>query len=226
METENSTLPALAPANTNAYWEAVREYVKVDRFYGGPCVDTYGAIERNFEIRVDRFELCSEFSWTVTDPITVDFVRRHAGQSVNDPLAGSGWWAWLLEQAGIDVIASDINPPDGTPANKWHRGGTHVDIARMDAAEAVKLGGAPWTLLLSWPPYESEVGEHMLAAYTGRRVIYIGEGEDGCCGNDAMFTVLERDWHEIATHRPVQFYGLHDYVTVYERNEGILCSRD
>lgn len=219
MDAESSTLPVLAPTGTNAYWEAVRDHVKIDRFYGGPCVDTYGSIARNFEIRVDRHELCSEFSWTVTDPVTVDFVQAHAGQSVNDPLAGSGWWAWLLEQAGVDVIASDINPPDGTPANNWHHHPTHVDVARMDAADAVKLGGSPWTLLLSWPPYDSDVGERMLAAYTGRRVIYIGEGEGGCCGNDAMFAAFERDWCEIATHRPVQFYGMHDYITVYERNE-------
>lgn len=217
MDAENSTLPVLAPASTNAYWEAVREYVKVDRFYGGPCVDTYGSIARDFDLRVDRHELCGRFSWTVTDPVTVDFVRAHAGRCVNDPLAGSGWWAWLLEQAGIDVIASDINPPDGTDANNWHREGMHVDVARMDAADAVKMGGAPWTLLLSWPPYESDVGERALAAYAGRRVIYIGEGEGGCCGNDAMFQALERDWQEVATCRPVQFYGLHDYVTVYER---------
>ena len=212
---EEEKLP-LGQTETNDYWEAVREHVKTDRLWG-TGVDQFGSRANGYRLTVDRFALCSEFSWTVTNPVTVGFVRTHAGRAVNDPLAGSGWWAWLLEQAGASVIASDINPPDGTPTNNWHRGGTHVEVARMDAAEAVTMGGAPWTLLLSWPPFDSDVGERMLRAYTGSRVIYIGEGYGGCCGNDAMFEAFEQNWQEVATHRPIQYYGIHDYITVYDR---------
>ncbi len=210
--------------DTNAYWEAVRHCVEHDDFGGGPTVDEYGSLARRrtgrdseFEHRADRRELTSQFSWTVTDPATVAFVLEHCGPQVLDPLAGSGWWAHLLGQGDVLVTASDLNPPDGTDANHWHRGGEHVTVARMDAVIAAGLSSVTQTLLLSWPPYDSDIGVRIVEAFRGNRIVYVGEGWGGCCGDDAMFELLGRDWEEIAEHRPVQFYGLHDYVTIYDR---------
>lgn len=72
-------------------------------------------------------------------------------------------------------------------------------------------------MLLSWPPYSASAGNDIIRAYGGRRIIYIGEGEFGCCGDDKMWTTLGNFWEEVATHRPIQWFGLHDYITVYER---------
>lgn len=204
---------------TNEYWEAVRGHVQMDNVFGSPVpvVDAYGSIRGDYGIKVDRNALCSKYSWTVTDPATVEFVRDHAGPMLVDPLAGSGWWAYLLEQDHVDVLASDANPPDGTDANTWHRGGAHLPLLRLDAVDAVERGGPLRTLLLSWPPYDSDIGAQILAAYRGSRIIYIGEGWGGCCGDDGMFQQFESDWSEVAEHRPIQYYGIRDWVTVYER---------
>ena len=75
------------------------------------------------------------------------------------------------------------------------------------------------TLLLAWPPYDDPIGEKALTAYAGTRVIYIGEMDGGCCGDDAMFQRLATEWREVAEIRPVQWAGLHDWVTVYDRVE-------
>ncbi len=209
---------------TNAYWDAVRDHIEHDDLFGGPVVDSYGSIAfrrtREIDIRCDRGELTSTYAWTVTDPATVAFVREHAGATVVDPMAGSGWWAHLLDQAGIAVLASDLNPPDGTKANNWHRGGSHVPVGRADAADAVALAPAAATLLLSWPPYDADIGARIVEAFRGDRIIYIGEGWGGCCGDDTMFELFERDFDEVAEHRPVQFYGMHDFVTIYQRKAG------
>lgn len=204
---------------TNDYWDAVRDHIEQDNLWGGPVVDTYGTVTRNFRERVDRFALCGRFSWTVTDPDAVAFVTEHAGPHVVDPMAGSGWWAHLLGENGIRVDASDLNPPDGTDANHWHRDDQHVPVLQLDAVQAATVAPVDATLLLSWPPYDSQIGHDVLAAFGGPRVIYIGEGEGGCCGTDAMFELLGKDWTEIAAHRPVQYYGIHDHVTVYDREE-------
>jgi hypothetical protein len=211
---------------TNAYWEAVRDAVEHDDFGGGPTVDEYGSLARRrsgqpfqVEQRADRRDLTSTYSWTVTDPATVEFVVAHCGPLVVDPLAGSGWWAHLLGLAGVDVVASDLNPPDGTDINKWHRGTTHLDVQRLPGTEAVALSDPARTLLLSWPPYDSSVGHDVIAAYRGGRIVYVGEGSYGCCGGEDMWELLDQDWVEVASHRPVQFYGLHDYVTIYDRKE-------
>lgn len=207
--------------DTNAYWDAVRDHIEQDDLFGGPVVDSYGSIAyrrtREIEYRCDRGELTSIYAWTVSDPATVAFVREHAGPMVVDPLAGSGWWAHLLDQAGITVLASDLNPPDGTEANHWHRSSTHARVGQADAADAVALAPATATLLLSWPPYDSDIGARIVEAYRGDRIVYIGEGWGGCCGDDRMFELFERGWVQVAEHRPVQFYGIHDYVTIYQR---------
>lgn len=202
---------------TNDYWDAVRDHIEQDNLWGGPVVDNYGAVTRDYRERVDRFALCGRYSWTVTAPQTVAFVVEHAGARVVDPMAGSGWWANLLTESGIHVTASDLNPPDGTEANHWHREGQHVPVLQLDAVQAATVASADATLLLSWPPYDSQIGHEVLAAFGGRRVVYIGEGAGGCCGDDAMFDLLGRDWNEVAEHRPVQYYGIHDYVTIYDR---------
>nr|WP_221374505.1 hypothetical protein [Actinoplanes polyasparticus] len=209
---------------TNAYWDAVREHVEHDDFGGGPTVDEYGSLARrrtgrpfDLDHRVERRELTSAYSWTVTDPATVTFVLEDCGPQVIDPLAGSGWWAHLLGQAGVDVVASDLNPPNGTEANNWHRGAAHLDVMRMDAVDAVRLSDPARTLLLSWPPYDSSIGRDVIAAYEGNLIAYIGEGPYGCCGDEDMWRLIEVEWVEIADHWPVQFYGLHDWVTIYER---------
>jgi hypothetical protein len=210
--------------DTNAYWDAVRNHLADDRIFGGhpvPVVDTYGSIARDYRTRVDRNALCSQYSWTVTDPDTVEFVREHAGPMLIDPLAGSGWWAWLLGQDHVDVLASDENPPNGTSDNNWHRGSAHVQIARMDAVDAVAQANQSRTLLLSWPPYDSDIGARILDAYRGNRVIYIGETAGGCCGDDRMFDLLDQGWQEIADHRPIQYYGIRDWVTVYQRKDAL-----
>lgn len=207
----------LTSQRTNDYWDAVRDHIEHDSLGDGPTVDTYGSIRRNYGLRVDREGLTSRYSWTVTDPATVDFVIEHAGNLVVDPMAGSGWWAYLLTQAGVTVMASDVTPPNGTRDNVWHRGDSHVPVGRSDAADAVSLAPVGATLLLSWPPYDGDPGYRALKAYRGNRVIYAGEGWGGCCGDDDMFELLRDEWDEVAEHRPVQFYGLHDYVTTYQR---------
>jgi hypothetical protein len=198
----------------NPYWDAVAPHV-TPGLLGGPEVKAYPWPIDNAKPRRDA--LASQYAWTITDPDTVAFVAKHAGESVLDPMAGTGYWSYLLGQLGADVVASDIAPPD-TAANHYHKAGiTHVRVAQRDAVRAVTYRCAAWTLLLAWPPYDSPLGTDIIRAYQGDRIVYIGEGEGGCCGDDAMFDLLADGWVQVAEHRPVQFGGIHDYVAVYER---------
>lgn len=204
----------------NPYWDTVREHVHEEERHSwdrGPFVGGYRG-DGDAKMYTRRGDLTSKYAWTITDPATVAFVAEHAGARVVDPLAGTGYWAWLLSQHGIDVAASDLNPPDLVGKNQWHRDGTvFVPVARAGAVEAVTVHGDDRTLLLSWPPYDDPIGRRVLDAYRGQRVVYIGEGAYGCCGDDAMWSALEADWTQVAEHRPVQWWGMHDWVTVYER---------
>lgn len=203
----------------NPYWSAVADAVHVEPkeyWDPGPKVGGLGRISDSLR----RHDFTSQYAWTITDPATVAFVAEHAGPRVVDPLAGNGYWAWILGQQGADVAASDLHPADGD-GNQWHRGGSvYTPVVRADAVDAVTVHGEGRTLLLSWPPYDDPIGARILAAYRGPRVVYIGEGEYGCCGDEAMWSALESDWTETADHKPVQWFGMHDFVTVYERKAG------
>ncbi len=56
-----------------------------------------------------------------------------------------------------------------------------------------------------------------LQAYQGKRLVYIGEQSGGCNATDEFFDRLEQEWEEVASHRIIQWSGLHDYIVVYER---------
>lgn len=211
------TALALSPTLTsNPYWDAVHPHIRPNDFpwesgqqVGG--LGDWGPMSR-------RLDYTSTYAWTITAPATVRFVAQHAGRDAVDPLAGSGYWAYLLGQVGCEVLASDLMPPAPSSGNEWHRGAdTWVPVRRADAVDAVRSWGLGRTLLLSWPPYDDPIGALLVGAFPGDRIVYIGEGEGGCCGTGEMFELLRSGWVEVAEHRPVQWYGLHDWVTVYER---------
>jgi hypothetical protein len=202
----------------NPYWLAVRDSVKAGDFpWEGPCVARFSFSmlgERDDGVpTLDRHDYVGKYSWTIPDPMSVEFVAAHVvGEGVVDPLAGTGYWAYLLGQLGIETACYDLAPGD----NPWHRGEPlWTEVIEMDGADAAAKHGNR-TLLLAWPPYGEDVGTRVLRAYRGERVIYIGE-LDGCCGDDDMRDELENNWTEVAERVPVQWWGLHDRITIYER---------
>jgi hypothetical protein len=165
----------------------------------------------------NRQLLIRRYCWTIPDPDTVTFVAKHAQRGLVDPIAGTGYWAYLLAQVGVDVVCYDLNPGTALHTNGWHGEDLYAEICAMDCAEAVAQH-PDRTLFLSWPPYAQDVGARVLTAYRGKRVIYIGEGQGGGTGDDEMHLILDRDWTEVDSCQPVQWCGVDDRVTVYERD--------
>lgn len=200
----------------NPYWEAVRHAVKNGEYHW----ETPNIGRFEFERGPDdpptlsRNDFVGRYTWTVTDPPSVEFVAEHAHGLLVDPMAGTGYWAYVLEPYGVDTACYDLDPEE----NFWHKNQEHwVPIKQMDGADSVRLH-AGRTLLLSWPPYSKDVGHRIVTAYQGERVIYIGEGEGGCTGDEALHDELDGDgWSLVTTHRPIQWYGIHDDIYVYQR---------
>ncbi|QKW15322.1 hypothetical protein [Verrucosispora sp. NA02020] len=213
----------------NPYWDALRSQVDTT----GSLWDTpsVGGIRSYRQAGGDldadrwareapkRYDFVNQYAWTITDPDTVSFIAEHSHGRLVDPMAGTGYWAWILTQAGVDVVAYDLNPPVvDSERNHWHRNvAAHVTIGEADAKDSVWWHPSR-TLLLSWPPYGFDACP-ILDAYKGSRVIYIGEEWGGCCGDDGLFQAFERDWVKVAERVPVQWDGMHDVVHVYDRRE-------
>lgn len=207
-----------AVAIDNPLWGEVEQHVTPGKHRYDPArqIDWYGLNG----VSLRRMEYCSAYSWTVTAPDTVAFVAEHLGQGVIDPMAGSGYWAYLLGQLGKDVVATDLAPAGEGSANEYHKNGSWLTVDQFDGVRSVGRLGVGRSLLLSWPPYDEPVGANILAAFAGDRLVYIGELDGGCCGNSDLFAALERDWDMVAEHEPVQWYGMHDYVQAYTRKAG------
>jgi hypothetical protein len=210
----------------NPYWNEVKDLVgdKPDPTWGSYQIgDEYGEYRQPISELVAqvwrlRAHCTRMYAWTVTSPQTLDFVVEHARGKIIDPMAGTGYWSYLLQQSGVDCVSTDLVPPAPyASANRYHKNAeTYVPVLQADAVEAVTMMHPDRTLLLSWPPMDSS-GFKALAAYPGNRLIYIGEGWGGCTADDDFFKTLESEWDEVAFHFPVQFSGIHDHITVYDR---------
>jgi hypothetical protein len=177
---------------------------------------------------ISRNDLCGKYAWSIPDPVSLHFVAQSLGEKAVEIGSGTGYWASLLSQMGVDVVAYDLHPPQHTGQNHWHspRNGHYGELLGItreifyDVREGNHLLAAQHpdrTLFLCWPPYDEEMAYHCLQAYQGQRLVYIGEGDGGCTGDDAFFALLGEAWHLVESHTPVQWSGIHDVIEVYER---------
>jgi len=153
--------------------------------------------------RLDRHKLSMRYSWAVPTDEALDAIAEWG--PIVEVGAGTGYWAHLLEARGVDIVAYDLNPPgtrkllpdhvlEQLPKDKrppWH--------SDQRPLFDVQHGGAPVaalhpdrTLLLVWPCYNDPmaaiaVENHVAAG--GKRLIYVGEGADGCTGDERFHTL-------------------------------------
>lgn len=138
----------------NPYWEYLQRNVPhTERLNfknrGVYTPDTYDMNDQGFKART---ELTREYSWAIPSPQALAFTLLHLdGRSVVEMGAGAGYWAWMLQQLGVDVMAYDLHPPDQD--ENWYHSAieshdtvyTDQDVARF--AEAWGLDSTVMTEL-------------------------------------------------------------------------------
>jgi hypothetical protein len=122
-----------------------------------------------------------------------------------DPMAGNGFAAKALREAGVRTVASDNH--------SWE---ISSGIENLDALESLKKYGEKIShLLISWAPYTSNIDVQLLREirknYPHITIINIGESRGGCTGSDEFW-----DEADIVTDQPHVRYsttsGLHDQI--------------
>ena len=58
---------------------------------------------------------------------------------------------------------------------------------------------------------------HALACYDGGTVIYVGEGEEGCTGDEAFHERLKQHWRCVRQVAIPQMPYVHDWLWIYHR---------
>jgi hypothetical protein len=163
-----------------------------------------------------RTDFVIEYAWAIPSDEALAALAQHG--PIVEVGAGGGYWAMLLRDRGVDVVAYDRRPDQQAapyeerliPRRLW----TEVSIGDTAAA-----GEHPdRALFLCWPPYATPMARDALEAYLaagGRTLVYVGEGEGGCNADDAFFALLAKRMVEGETVAIPQWPGIHDYLTVY-----------
>lgn len=71
--------------------------------------------------------------------------------------------------------------------------------------------------MLCWPSYDDPMGFNTLSTFTGNKLIYIGEGDGGCTGDDKFHDLLREEWKEVKEIDIRQWIGIHDAMFFFER---------
>lgn len=197
----------------NPAWEYV-EKVPMDNLsmgYGRPRRSAFYIPDRDdFSTLVKeefidyRHQVTTRWTWAIPDPATLEFiVETLDGRPVVEIGAGNGYWAWMLSQYGVDVVAYDIYPVGHEESwyldkyieerGKWEdvkaqeyfpvqEGGPEMLSLLDDCTERV--------LFLCWPNYDTDFAYDAVKAFRGDTVIYIGEGESGCTANWKFWALM------------------------------------
>lgn len=172
-------------------------------------------VERWSDEHDRRNHFLNNFSFAVPGRTAIARIKDFVGhRKLLEAGAGSGLWARLLSDAGVTVMAVD---------NKSFRGSITIPVSRYfpvergDAVRAVRQHRDHEALMLCWPDYSAPMASKALVAFQGDRLIYIGEPESGCTGDDRFHQMLRCNWREVLTVPIPQWPGIHDEVYLYER---------
>jgi hypothetical protein len=147
--------------------------------------------------------VAGHFSWAVPTDEAIAAIRRHTSRAIEIG-CGSGYWAWLMEQAGIQVLAFDV----AAPAFSWHE--------VLPGNEAEVLRHPDRTLFLCWPPWATDMAFKALSYYRGDHVIYVGEWMVGNA-DPQFFALLAAGFEEVESVAIPQWLMRSDRLTIYRR---------
>lgn len=159
-----------------------------------------------------RQRLCQEYSWAIPDVTALQLIRDHSPHGLLEIGAGGGYWAHLLTQLGVDVLAVDALPcprPNPYAHREWH-----TDVRPGSTLEACQHPER--SLFLCWP-VEDGTADHALFCYAGSTLIYVGEGHGGCTADPDFFRRLQTDWSLKCVHDIPHWPGIEDRMYIYER---------
>jgi len=203
----------------NPYWEIIRQLPSEPLSFPWqtrpePTLHWLGSGGRDFKLFADRFDMCGTYSWSICSPGDIAWIKGLLdGRGVVEPGAGTGYWAWQMEQAGISVAAYDPNEPE--PGNHFARR-EWTTVLRDDHSAPKRHPDR--ALFLCWPSYADPWAAQALACYAGDLLIYAGEGEGGCTADDGFFRLRDAEWDEIGdSPAHVSYWGIHCYLTAYRR---------
>lgn len=174
---------------------------------GGDVINQYYGLNDIFDSFLKREEYIKKYAWAIPNEEAIRICTKYS------PLveigAGNGYWAKLIREAGGTVYTYDCKSIISCKAvaSRFVVNGFPEDVARHNDCN----------LFLCWPPYDVGMAANCLKHFSGKYVIYIGEGRGGCTADDRFHDILATCFTDIETVNIPQWPGVHDYLSVLER---------
>lgn len=132
--------------------------------------------------------------------------------------SGYAYTESLIVMNGGDVIATDISPD---VKNRWCTGGIYnLSVEKLSAVRAIKKYSAR-NVFMAWPPYDNPMAYNVVKNMKlGKVLIFVGESEGGCTGDENFFRYLRENFEEVEVEASIpSWIGIHDNVYVYKKNK-------
>lgn len=161
-----------------------------------------------------KFHSEVNYAWAVPGPEAIAAIVNSG--PIIEINAGAGYWASMVEQAGGDIIATDLNPIQTHPEAWLGDIKPFTDVYEAEASIAAEYPER--TLLTVWPLPDQEYTTRAVTRYInagGKRVIYVGE-VNGCTGSSMLWKLLgltnscpkhtmKRSWEHCSCNMPTRF---------------------
>lgn len=212
----------ITPGISNPLWEIVRWMPATPAWLDSGRLEPelypagIGDLKHLDALGIGRGKLSTRYAWSIITPGDVDWmVKILDGRPVVEIGAGSGYWAWQLQQAGVDVAAYDPHPV--APDNEYCKYGPYTAVL-PGGPEAVLSQHPDRALLMVWPPYGGAHAGEALRLYCGDLLIYAGEQWGGCTADDGFYELLDAEWAEVSeSPAHVTWHGIHCSLKAYRR---------
>lgn len=160
------------------------------------------SVSDDLQLRL-RKKLIWAYSWAIASPEALRAIRD-VGVPIVEIGAGTGYWAWLLSQAGLSVRAYD-REPDQSP--RW------FDVKKGGAEVLTQYPSS--ALFLCWPPLDEPLAEDSLNAHQGEWVFYVGE--EGRTASRGFHERLKEQYTLIQTIPLPRWPGFRDSLFIFRK---------
>ncbi len=144
-------------------------------------------IARN-KLMLDRMAFNYEFGYPILSTMLLDKLSTICkNKTVVDVGAGSGWLSHQLKLREVNIIAIDQYTKSNSHFTK-----NHTDILETNAIDNLKYNYFD-IVIMTWPDYNCNFAYQILEQLKSNQIlIYMGELEGGCTGDDNFFKLLDK----------------------------------
>lgn len=156
------------------------------------------------------------YSWGIPCEEALAVIAECSPRGVVEMGAGKGYWAMLLRERGVDVVAYDIDPRgEGEGPDRYLVGQPWTDVVEGGPDRVAEHPER--TLLLCWPGPTRWTHE-AIEGYGGDVVVFVGEPPStGRTGSARMHELLATRFAEVRSVDVPRFPGMRDRLTVHQR---------